>query len=434
MCNPAFWRCTAGTNTVRGNYIGTLRSGNSRLETLRGIRLVRSGANTIAGNVIGAVTTGIAIEGDGDGNVVQANHIGVGADGSSVITPGTNVAQHGVWVLDTLDGGAAHAPQGTLMGGSAAQGNLIAHWGGNAVRVQRQHHGSLPLRRHAIQGNRIWGTAGLGVELIDTATSEGAVPTDPAPQRVNNGTPTPELTAATGDGGSASVGFALAEGVAHAAYEFELFANAACHPQGFGAGQTSLARFSASTDGTGRLNGTANVPAVAAGTVLTLAATRHGGPGMSESSEFSACRTISGGAAPGTPPAIGTIPNDQLAAVAGQPYTLALAAHTVLTEGDPIQAWALQGALPAWLSFDAATGVLSGTPGAVGSHTLSATARDKDGTSAPRGFVITVAAAGQGGGGNGSDTIAAVPTLGHAGLALLSLLVGAAGWRRTSRG
>lgn len=260
------------------------------------------------------------------------------------------------------------------------------------MRVQRTHAGSLPLRHHGIQGNRIHGNGRLGIELIDTAASEGAIPSDPAPARVNDGIPTPTLLGATGDGAGTGVTFALAEGEANTVYEFELFANAACDPSGWGEGQTPLARFTASTNAVGSLNDSAAAPPVPAGTVLTLTATRHGGSGLAGTSEFSACRTVAGGAAPGTPPAIGAIPNAQLTATVGQPYTLDLAAHVVLTEGDPIQSYALQGALPAWLSFDPATGVLTGTPAAVGSHAFTATATDKDGASAPRGFTLTVAA------------------------------------------
>ena len=63
------------------------------------------------------------------------------------------------------------------------------------------------------------------------------------------------------------------------------------------------------------------------------------------------------------------------------------------TNGDAITGYALSGALPPGLSFDAAAGVINGTPAAAGTFSLSVTAKDKDGVSNADGFVVLVGSA-----------------------------------------
>ena len=71
-------------------------------------------------------------------------------------------------------------------------------------------------------------------------------------------------------------------------------------------------------------------------------------------------------------------------------FNLALAGYATPTDGDAITSYTLSGTLPAGLSFNATTGVLSGTPTATGTYTLAATARDKDGLSNSDGFTLTI--------------------------------------------
>ena len=130
---------------------------------------------------------------------------------------------------------------------------------------------------------------------------------------------------------------------------------------------------------------------------------------------------------------------------AGVPGIYDLADFVTPTDGDTVT-YTLAGTLPPGMGFNTATGVLSGTPTKPGTYTLQATATDKDGTSAPRSFTITVAAQQGGGGGNPGDpggnpggpggpggNVAAVPTLGHAGLALLSACMAGMGALRRRR-
>lgn len=75
------------------------------------------------------------------------------------------------------------------------------------------------------------------------------------------------------------------------------------------------------------------------------------------------------------------------------------------------------GALPPGLSLDPGTGVLAGTPTAEGRYTFVVQVGNSVGNSASKAFVLTILAAG----------VNPIPTLGGGGLALLALLLAAAG-------
>lgn len=74
--------------------------------------------------------------------------------------------------------------------------------------------------------------------------------------------------------------------------------------------------------------------------------------------------------------------------VTGRAYSQTLEA----TPGTPDKAvtWSLSADKPAWLSIDAAKGVLSGTPTKAGTYTFTVTAKEADGGEASKSFTITV--------------------------------------------
>ncbi|WP_348943642.1 putative Ig domain-containing protein [Chitinibacter sp. FCG-7] len=89
-----------------------------------------------------------------------------------------------------------------------------------------------------------------------------------------------------------------------------------------------------------------------------------------------------------TPPVVGNVP-DQNGQV-GSAISLTLSNFVTASNGDAITGYMLSGALPSGLVFDSTSGVLSGTPTAVGFATLSLSAMDKDGVSNSDSFVLTI--------------------------------------------
>ncbi|MFH0708707.1 MAG: putative Ig domain-containing protein [Pseudomonadota bacterium] len=88
-----------------------------------------------------------------------------------------------------------------------------------------------------------------------------------------------------------------------------------------------------------------------------------------------------------TPPTI-AVP-DQPATVSTA-FSVDLDSYVTPTNGDPITAITLTGTLPAGLTYDTTTHIISGTPTATGTTAMSVTATDKDGTSNVDEFSIVV--------------------------------------------
>lgn len=78
------------------------------------------------------------------------------------------------------------------------------------------------------------------------------------------------------------------------------------------------------------------------------------------------------------PPVMGAIP-DQFFEI-GVPFTFSLVPYVTETEGHAITAYAMTG-LPGWATLDTTTGIVTGTPDANGTHTITASAEDVDGWS-----------------------------------------------------
>jgi len=90
------------------------------------------------------------------------------------------------------------------------------------------------------------------------------------------------------------------------------------------------------------------------------------------------------------PPIMGNIPNTSVAN--GVAVSIDASTFVTLTNGDPITAYTLGGtALPTGLSFNTATGLLSGITTVAGVYNFTMTATDNDGISNVDNFSLTVA-------------------------------------------
>lgn len=412
---------------VRNNYIGTNHAGTVKNASRLGVSITDSRNHVVERNVISASEVGVRVAGASFSNTLQGNLMGVGADGA------TPIGSIGDGVVVT-DGGTANSPQNTLIGGlRAGQGNHIAYWGGNGVVVERASAAALPARFNSLLGNSVHDNGKLGIELVDTATNTGSGPNaaNPVNVLVNGSQVFPVIASATASGQGTALQYSYA-GVADST--LEAFASPVCNPSGYGEGQVFVARWTAPAGGPGPY--TASLPAVPAGQWLTMTATAPNG----DTSEFSQCmQAVAGNLPAGMPPFMAAVPDATVAP--GSAWSLALPSYVTPTDGDPVLSYVLSGTLPQGLAFDAATGVLAGTPTALGAYTLGASATDKDGASVERSFTITVAV--QGGGGPGGDPggpgngggPTPVPALAPAGLGLLSALVAGVGaLRRRKRG
>jgi len=91
---------------------------------------------------------------------------------------------------------------------------------------------------------------------------------------------------------------------------------------------------------------------------------------------------------PDSPPIVNTVPTQ--IGIIGEPFSFDGSVYAVETDGDAITSYRLDGVLPDGLSFDTATGVISGTPTTEESQIVTLYATDKDGESAGRDLSIKI--------------------------------------------
>lgn len=416
-------------NTVQNNYIGTDRSGNVARPNGAGIHLASASDSLIKNNVITGKFAGLAIVGQSLGNTIQGNFIGVGADGSTPIA-GNGADARGVWMTDN----SGVSPQRTQIGGAnAGDGNVIAHWPGNGIRVEHSSAAVAAPASSRWMGNSIHSNNALGVEVIDATRPESSNPMQPPPPW---GERFPLISSASGNGTGTQVNYALAGNQASVQYRVEVFANTSCDPTNFGEGQFVLGSATVTTDPAGNYSGAFNnlTPLFPGQNYVTMTATYTASNIEGQSSEFSQCVLVQKDGNPvGTPP---TVAAGSASRPANQPFSLDLSPYVTATNGDPILFYGLLGNWsPIGLSFDPSTGVLSGTTPTAGIIHLQLTAADKDGTAwPPADFTLTITPAD--GGGNGDNpgtpgTVAAVPALDQMGLVLLGLLLAGFGFGAT---
>ena len=262
---------------VLGNHIGTDLAGTAGLSNfddgieVREVTGVQIGAPG-AGNVIADNGgNGILIVGNSagttTGNVVQANTIGLGSDGS---TPLGNT-DSGVFI-------GGFASENLIGGVGAGEGNTIAESiEDEGVTLQDD------ATDNAILGNSIHSNEDLGIDINnDTVTLNDAADLDTGVNDLQNH---PEISVAVAAGEQTAVVGEL-DSTPDSDFRVEVFADAG-DPQDFGEGREFLGSFEVTTDAAGLAPFATTVGASAAGDAISATATElsAGGDPLS-TSEF----------------------------------------------------------------------------------------------------------------------------------------------------
>jgi hypothetical protein len=297
----------AGTGSV-GNRPGAPAPGTPQGNSFFGIEISGGNNNLVGGttsgarNVVGLNGAGIEIDNGGQGNVIQGNYSGVGADGH---TPVGNLL-HGVVLRSDGNLGAPLGPgqpnepgvKNNLVGGTVAgAGNLIEFngTGGVAVFLNPLNASHQSNDGNAILGNSIYlnGRSNpnvlLGIDLVTGPTfpaDDGITPndngdTDSGPNQTQN---FPVLTSAKRSGGNTVVTGSL-DTKPNQTYRVEFFASDPDPVGGIAEGQHFIGFKNVTTGANGKANFSATL-AFAAGSnqVITATATSPG----NNTSEFSA--------------------------------------------------------------------------------------------------------------------------------------------------
>jgi len=314
---------TSGSGTMIGGTTAAARnviSGNANGVTLDGFSTASS---VIAGNYIGVDVTGAAPLGNtargvimdanvtiggtapGAGNVISANHgigvvLGQSNTSTNAIVQGNFIGTDATGTIDlgNYDRGIhAGGPDSTIGGIGPGEANVIAYTkniGGTGDGVY------LPFgEQNVIRGNRIFGNAGLGIDVMPAGSPEGVTPNDPGDTDTggNDMQNFPLFTSVT-TGATTHV-----QGVLHSkasmTYDLDFYSNAcSTFPRDPLEGETWIGTTQVTTDGNGdaAFDEVLSV-ATAAGSRVTATATDP----LGNTSEFSQGLAFSSAPASGTP-------------------------------------------------------------------------------------------------------------------------------------
>ncbi len=252
----------SASTVIQGNLFGVDVTGEVELGNVRDGVVIFNGANTTiggaetgAGNVIGGNgLTGVVIV-SSSSNVVQGNSIGTNPAGAR-LGNGTT----GVLIIDS----------GSTIGGTAAEGNVIAYNGGDGVAVTSTQ--DFRSYGNAILSNSIFANDGLGIDLGDNGPD---FPQDTAELRdPNAGQDFPIITSVTNMGDTTEIRGVVSSSSNPADLKLQFFANATADESGFGEGQTFLGEVEVRVGATGIATFTAIVDPLPTGqSVVTATAT-----------------------------------------------------------------------------------------------------------------------------------------------------------------
>ena len=259
-------------NRLINNYIGTDYGGNSAVANTAGIIIDGiSYKNIIDGNVISGnqqVGVGINITGS-DSNVLVRNKIGVDAQGNTL--------------PNGMDGiRISQGPKQTVIGGSPAEGNVIANNGGCGVYITNDN-----CKRNLISCNTFYNNGGLAIDLFSPGVNanDAGDSDDGANGKLNF----PVISGIVQSGGGVVVEGTLDTRQPEQC-EVQLY-RAATDPTGHGEGRDYLASVTPSSNGTW----SATLSGLSPDEYVTAIAIDS----MGNTSEFSRCRNSRGSAGVG---------------------------------------------------------------------------------------------------------------------------------------
>ena len=399
----------SNNNVIGGNLIGTDRSGTIDHGVSTGVWVYESMGNVVAGNVIaGGSLHNVWLMGAQNTSIAR-NSIGIGVGGVAL------GSQTGIHIENSP-------------GSVVSQDNLVdvngignSTWG---IRVTNPYLNGDPIRNR-LDNNAIFAITHTAIDLAPGAgepapyvtanDAPAALDADSGPNGLQN---YPVITSAVVNGsGGIDISFTL-DSAANETYAVSAYANPSCHPSGHGEGRhrSGIVTPNFSTNAGGHATGTITVPAPlpagwAAGQFVALLARSVS---TLDTSEFSACAQVA--AAPPPPPPPGTAPTitsiTPPGGVEGVPYSF-----QVTASGTAPIAFSDGGTLPAGLSIDPNSGLISGGPMVAGSYNVTITAANGVLPNATQTFAMTILS--QAVAGNPQP----IPTLGEWGRLLLASLL-----------
>ncbi|OJW19635.1 MAG: hypothetical protein BGO49_14400 [Planctomycetales bacterium 71-10] len=261
----------AAGNLVVGNVVGLAPDGLTPLENCRdGVLVDGAPENAIGGpgpalaNRISANGgSGIRARGGSTGLTIQGNWIGV--DPTETVR------------LGNQGDGVSLASDGVMVGGpDAADGNVIAFNGLGTTGAGVQFIGAV--RHDSILSNRIYGNAGLGINLGNGPTPTHAPPDAPPDRAVgpNDWVNYPILTTAFADGVLVEA-TGRVTGMPGRSYTVQFFWTRTPDPSGFGEAERYLGQTVVTTDGAGATTFALPMGSDALGGFLTATSTDESG-------------------------------------------------------------------------------------------------------------------------------------------------------------
>ncbi len=267
-------------NLVQGNLIGTDKAGILPLpNSFDGVVLDGSTGNVVGGftgaerNVIsGNLSNGVRLV-QAAANLVRGNYIGTDVSGENSL----GNLQHGVLLISDASGNK-------IGGTTSGAPNRIAYNGQSGIRV-------LSGSGNSFRQNEVYSNGLLGIDI----GPEGVTLNDPPPDGdigANGLQNFPAITTATNTGGNIVITGSLASSP-NTFFAVEFYGLGVCDPSGYGEGESFLGMKTFTTSASGRIRFAIVVP----GSATYVVATAIDSAG--NTSEFSKCMLVGGGAAPG---------------------------------------------------------------------------------------------------------------------------------------